>query len=395
MKCLHIVLNPFTHDSRVLRACETALEVFDVVDVFALHADGLLLKETRGRIDLRRFRLRTKSWPKLLWIQLFKYMELFLRMIAAGIRLKPDVVHANDLNALPIGFVIARMCGARLIYDSHEYWADVEGYRNFPRFVLKSILFAEKYLARRAAHVLTVSPGIAEELKASFGCSHITVVRNLPYRWRADSSRWLLRERLQLDANAIVFIYQGGIAIDRGVGMLFDAFSQVTVPGIWLVFLGSGPAVDELQRRAMASSAGNIIFHPGVAPESLPLFTSDADVGVLPQLPVSRNSELALPNKLFEYIQGGLALVAADLPEIGRLVRDNEVGLTFEPGNIDSLATAIREIATTPRLRRNCREAARSLAGDLCWEKEKFELLNVYREVVALRDGRRSSPNSG
>ena len=382
MRVLHIVLNNFTHDSRVLRACETGLGFFGEVDVFALHAAGLPAKETQTGITVHRFRLWTRSWPKVVWIQLFKYVELFSRMIFDGLRLRPQVVHAHDLNALPMAFMIARMCRAKLIYDSHEYWADVEGYREFPHFLLSNILRAEKFLARRADRVVTVSQAIAEKLKADYGLKHVTVVRNMPRQWRVDRNRLLLRKSLHLDKDAIIFLYQGGIAMDRGVGLLFDAFRTVTVAGTWLVYLGDGPAVRELRQRTAAAAAPNVLFHAGVTPEDLPRYTCDANVGVLPQLPVSQNSVMALPNKLFEYVQGGLALIGADLPEISKVIRDSRIGLTFTPGQVCDLAVAIETLASDHMLRQKYREMALIHAETLCWEKENLELVSMYRGLV-------------
>jgi hypothetical protein len=38
-------------------------------------------------------------------------------------RARPDVVHAHDLDTLPVGYAYSRLSGARLIYDAHEYYA--------------------------------------------------------------------------------------------------------------------------------------------------------------------------------------------------------------------------------------------------------------------------------
>jgi hypothetical protein len=61
---LHIVLNSFTNDSRVLRECRTLTAAGYQVHVFSLHETGLPLKETRDTHELTRFALRTRSLPK-------------------------------------------------------------------------------------------------------------------------------------------------------------------------------------------------------------------------------------------------------------------------------------------------------------------------------------------
>jgi len=43
--------------------------------------------------------------------------------------------------------------------------------------------------------------------------------------------------------------------------------------------------------------------------------------------------DVALPNKLFEYINSGIAVAASDLPEMKRIVAGYRLGTTFDPEN--------------------------------------------------------------
>ena len=86
------------------------------------------------------------------------------------------------------------------------------------------------------------------------------------------------------------------------------------------------------------------------------------DIGLIINRPITRNDELVLPNKLFEYMMAGLAVVAPDLPVVGAFVEREGVGVTYPPGDTAAMGGAIRRLAEDPELLRSCRERGRSLA---------------------------------
>ena len=157
MKILYLVLNDFVNDNRVLRAAKTCLEIGGKPVVFALHREDIPEEENLNGIKVKRFDLITKSWSKHRIIQVIKYAEAVLRMVISGSLLHPDIVHANDINTLPIGFSISRLTKSKLIYDSHELWSDPSHSKILPAWMVKTGLKLERFLSRRANYILTVS----------------------------------------------------------------------------------------------------------------------------------------------------------------------------------------------------------------------------------------------
>ena len=109
------------------------------------------------------------------------FFACFVRRVRA---LRPDVVHAHDAAMLAPGLVAARLAGAELVYDSHEYAAGVpyreRGWALFVRAL-------ERAVVPRCAAVITVSEGIAERLRQRYGrAARIAVVRNFPDREAYD-----------------------------------------------------------------------------------------------------------------------------------------------------------------------------------------------------------------
>jgi glycosyltransferase involved in cell wall biosynthesis len=86
------------------------------------------------------------------------------------------------------------------------------------------------------------------------------------------------------------------------------------------------------------------------------------DVGIVSTRPLTRNDELAAPNKLFEYLMAGLAVAVPRLPGIAEMIDGEDVGVTFEPGSPASLGQVLTELAANPDRVTALKQRARELA---------------------------------
>jgi glycosyltransferase involved in cell wall biosynthesis len=115
------------------------------------------------------------------------------------------------------------------------------------------------------------------------------------------------------------------------------------------------------ERIAAAGLADRVDVRDPVPPEQAVAALAGHDVGVVFDRPVTRNAELSLPNKLFEYLMAGLAVVAPKLPGLD-LVEREELGLTYAPGRPADLAARLEELAgdrdRLEAFRANARSAA-------------------------------------
>lgn len=374
-RLLHVVVNDYANDNRVRRAAECGRDLGFDVTVFAMSGPGLPAEEVESGVAVRRFDLLSRPWSKSKPVQVVKYLELCARMVIAGIRLRPDMIHANDADGLPIGASIAAVTGARLLYDAHELWADPTRSRHTPRWLVKTQAAGERFFARRADACITVSDSIAVALAEKIGTEAV-VVRNVPERWPTAVER-KLRKAANIPAGKTVVLFQGVVRGDSPL-LLARAFRKIQ-GDVALVFLGSGPEVETI-RAELADVSDRVHFLPFVAKQELPAYTSDADIGVHALAGGFLNHMWALPNKLFEYIQGHLALVVSDLPEMARIVAEHGVGLTFPPGDVDSLAEKLQLVVSDRALRERFRSASARAAQQLNWDVERLKLERLYRD---------------
>jgi glycosyltransferase involved in cell wall biosynthesis len=365
-----------------MRASQASVEVGYEPTVFAVYETGLLETEKNQQVNVRRFRLHTRYWPKIRIIQLIKYLEAAIRMIKAGWDLHPDLIHANDIMGLPIGYVIALTTKARLVYDSHELWSDASMNQLLPNWILNISLMAERILAQKADAVIAVSDGIADEMKKNLKIERPLVVRNIPNAKVLNDNKITetpLRRALGISAEIPIILYEGALLPGRGLLTLIEAMAQVSHPSALLVMLGDGPLLINLHDQAESLGIKDkVYFHPAVPQTYLYQWTQDATLGVSPIESLCLSYNLCLPNKLFEYIQAELPVLVTDLPEMKRLVNHYGLGEVFPDGDASTLAKKIDLMLMDASLIDRYRNAAKNAARELNWDIEKKQLFMAY-----------------
>jgi glycosyltransferase involved in cell wall biosynthesis len=206
------------------------------------------------------------------------------------------------------------------------------------------------------------------------------VLQNRPRHQVVQSSK-RIREELNLNQPWPIVLYQGGVQQGRGLERLVRVAAQV--PSTYFVFIGGGRLDGSL--RSIAAELGleeRVRFIPTVALAELPSYTASADIGVQPIENTCLNHYTTDSNKLFEYVQAGLPVVASDLPEIRRVVRAHDLGMLVPPGDTEALAGAIGQLVQNEALRLHYSERAVQAAAALSWESQEHELLALYDKVL-------------
>ena len=240
----------------------------------------------------------------------------------------PDVVHAHDFTALPVGSALAQEWGCPLVYDTHEYWVGrpVEG-RPAP-LLRRREAREEDRLGERATAVITVGEGVARALRRDHPrWPEITVVRNtFPEPAYA----------VTVSSPPTAFLYAGRLAADRELEVVAAASDQVGLPMVL-----RGPADDHWLSRFDARSCE---VRPPVPVADLDVELAAAGAALVTHSDRWENHRLALPNKVFHAVSLGVPVVATDVGELAGLVREHGLGTLYRPGDPADLVRACREL---------------------------------------------------
>ncbi|HGF7535547.1 TPA: glycosyltransferase [Vibrio cholerae] len=368
-KIANIVLNDFTNDSRVLKISKSLVGFgFDSV-VVAMHNKGLLEKEEINGVKVRRIKLSTRSWPKWKPVQIIKYLEFLVR--ASTEFRKTDIIHCNDLNALPVGLLIKLFGrGKKVIYDCHEYETETNGLNSYKK---KAIKWLERTLITYADAVTTVSDSIANEYARLYRISKPYLVLNCPEYYEQPKCN-LFRDYLGIRNDQTIFLYQGGLSKGRGIELLLEAFSGLTSDKNVLVCMGYGPLENLIREKAQQTSI--IFFHPAVSPNVLLNYTSSADYGVSFVEDSCLSHRYCLPNKIFEYLMAGLPVLTSNLFEMKRLVEAENVGIVAEENTVEGFKKAVEASLNQEYsiIQQNVFKARK----EYCWEEQEKVLKEIY-----------------
>jgi predicted metal-dependent phosphoesterase TrpH/glycosyltransferase involved in cell wall biosynthesis len=91
------------------------------------------------------------------------------------------------------------------------------------------------------------------------------------------------------------------------------------------------------------------------------------------------------PGLLVRALGAGAVPVAARLPAYEEVLGDGELGLLFEPGDVDVLAGQLERVAREPELVGRLRRRAADARDELSWSRVADEAEAIYDELAALR----------
>jgi glycosyltransferase involved in cell wall biosynthesis len=371
VRTLLLVRNAVSHDARVLRAArvaETALQGRAVVVGAATTAAPAGTHRVQG-VEVRRLRARGRA-PGVRLRRALSGASFAWQALRLARRERPAVVHANDWNTMWCAVAIKLTCGAGVIYDSHELWADRNGRWEWRWWLLTS----EALFVRVADAVITASPGYADVLARRYRIERPTVVRNIP----ETSGSGVTRE----PGEPPWAVYVGGLMPGRGLEQAIDAVALMEDMGVRMIGPGAAQYRTHLQQRAQAAGVlERVRIEPPVPPAYVPTVLGEAIAGLCLIQPVCRSYELTLPNKLFEYAAAGVPVLASDLPVIGAIVRGNGLGEVVEPEDPAGIAAALERMRE-PSHWQNAARQSRTFARANGWAGEAGTLAGIYKEAA-------------
>lgn len=285
--------------------------------------------------------------------------------------LDADVYHLHDPELLPAGLSLKKR-GKRVIFDAHEdVPLQILGKHYLPFFTRKvaSRAFAafERMACRRLDAVIAATPAI----RAKFDRIGIEarVVANFPV---LDEFEAVDREGLRPGE----ICYVGGISSIRGIREVVEALGHCEAD-IRLNLVG---ALDQNLEEQLARLRGwdRVKPHGFLSREEVGRVFARSVAGIVTFLP-SPNHVAAQPNKMFEYMGAGIAVIASDFPLWREIIEGTESGICVDPCNPRAIAAAIDSLVQNPEeARRMGANGYRAVRERYNWRAEERELLELY-----------------
>jgi glycosyltransferase involved in cell wall biosynthesis len=364
------VFNPFVNDSRVLKeAISLANNGYDV-EVIAHMNKNLKVEEKKENFSIKRVSYldRTTNISKI------RKIKAYVTYIKESVRHCKDfdILHCNDLNTLPIGFVIKKFYNkqVQIVYDAHEYETEMIGQKGIAKKIAKIF---ENFFIKYVDKTITVSNSIANEYVKLYGIEKPALVLNTP-PYKEINKKNIFRETFNLAPEQTIFLYQGGISHGRGIETIIDTFKKLKNNKIVIVFMGYGELEEYVKNEVTKNK--NIYFHKAVTPDILLNYTCSADFGISMIEDSCLSYRYCLPNKIFEYIMAEVPVIVSNLPEMKKIVLDHKIGIVVEEDNVEGLTQAIKSALQLDK--EEVRINLKKVKYIYNWEEQEKILLKIY-----------------
>ena len=291
---------------------------------------------------------------------------------------KYDLLVANDLDTLLPNFLVSRLKRLPLVFDSHEYFTGVPelNYKPFRKWFWKTI---ERPIFPHLKYIMTVSDSVAELYKQEYD-KRPAVIRNCSKT--SSGIPAYSHQELGIPGDHLILIFQGGgINIDKGGEELIDTV-KIT-ENVSLIIVGSGDILQALKEKVNELNLTNRVkFIPKVPWEEMMRYTRSADAGMSLEKDTNLNYRFSLPNKLFDYISAGIPVITGSLPEIRKVVEENNCGIIIPDIIPQEISKAIIKLRDDRALLSKLKENSVNASKILNWESESQKIIQFYDEVL-------------
>ena len=211
-----------------------------------------------------------------------------------------------------------------------------------------------------------LSPGICEGIrKRSQSGKRIAMI---PNGCDLDIFKPAPREFLKLKgikSTDKVAVFTGAHGIANGLDAILDAANELKNRGrndIVLAFIGDGKMKPHLQERVEREKLDNCRFYAPIPKKELNAIVASADVGLMVLANVPAFYYGTSPNKFFDYISSGLAVLNNYTGWLADMIEENELGVVVPPNNAKAFADGLIKLVDNDNYRMNAGQNARRFA---------------------------------
>lgn len=180
-----------------------------------------------------------------------------------------------------------------------------------------------------------------------------------------------------------LFWFSQTVGIGRGIEEIIDALGMLESADFELHLLGS--ASDQIKNAFIAQLKNDIqiYFYDPIPPDDIISFASQFDIGLASELSEPVNRDMCLTNKLFTYIQSGLAVLASNTSAQRDFIEHNHIsGHIYS--NTGQLITALQNYKHNPEILQQHKQTNYNLGQTrLNWDQEKEVFLHVVNSSLS------------
>ncbi|OGK45838.1 hypothetical protein A3A93_00870 [Candidatus Roizmanbacteria bacterium RIFCSPLOWO2_01_FULL_38_12] len=250
-----------------------------------------------------------------------------------------------------IAYPLAKLLGKKLVFNPllifYTGFSEEQGILNKKSLIGKIIKRGESFIYNLCDLVFADTPYQEKYLNTDFNVSK-NKLRVLPI---GADSKYYKYTPYKNNLKQVNVVYYGLYSPIHGVEHIIDAALMLKEdPDIHFTMVGQGNTFLENFDKANKLGLKNITFHHHVPIETHPAIIQKADI-FLGFLQKHTSVDRIIPNKIYQGLSLGRAIITADAPVIRSIFKHKINIYTCQPADPVSFAKAIVELKKDPKLR--------------------------------------------
>ncbi len=280
-----------------------------------------------------------------------------------------EVYHAHEPQTAFIGLKIQRKTNAKLIYDAHEPWIFS---RSIKEWVLKKLCLS-KLRNIISANQITQQSLLQENPKL-----------NTEVIYNYSPSFFSAYQKQNVE---IIICHEGALWFNRGLKLIVEALGILknTHPNFKFRIIGDvfGAEKEYLFTKIKEYNLQeNIEITRWLPYKEVPKSIADCSIGIICNTNEKRNTLAGPPNKLFNYMTMGLAIIAVDLPATSTILKETNTGIVLPKRNAPLLAKELQNFLSNTAKRKEYQVNALYWAKEKYnWQSEEEKLFQFYKRL--------------
>jgi len=305
-----------------------------------------------------------------------KDIHLLIQLITIFRKHKFNIVHSIMPKTGFVGMFAAFLSGIKIRIHTFtgQVWVTKKGFmRLFLKFTdfltatFATYLLADSFGQRKFLINNKIVPPIKIDVLGHGSIAGVDLNRF----FKDISQRKLIRKKLKIKANDVVFIFIGRLNIDKGILDLIDAFEKLSsqYPKVHLFLVGSieKPLLEALKKKIQNPNIH--YFSYSLFPEK---YLSASDIFCLPSY------REGFPNVIIEAASIGIPAIASNIYGVNDAVLNNKTGLLHNSGDIDATERCMRLLAKNKKSREKLGREAKARVFEYFDQKILLHELSVF-----------------
>jgi glycosyltransferase involved in cell wall biosynthesis len=307
----------------------------------------------------------------------------FYWQLKKALKVKADIFIAHNLGALPVAKYAAKKLQVKCGFDAEDFHRHEIKDDSSERDVIVKKKIEEIFIPG-LDHFTAASPLIGAAYKKYFpGISPVVVLNVFP-----KINPTLLNENQNNKLK--LFWFSQTIGENRGIEEIIHAMGKCKLCDCELHLLGKvmkgyNKVIEELAAKSSLDMK-SFVFHGTVPEKEIFTIASTCDIGMATETGYPHNRNICLTNKIFTYIQSGLAVIASDTKAQCELIQQYpSIGKIYKRKSLQSLVEVLENYAMNRDELEKCKDNNFRLGQtELNWENEQEKFISSICQSVEL-----------